>query len=267
MGLQAPVGKGPGVKRIHVVGCPRSGTTLLMELISTCYHSAGFCEHEISVFAPVPVSGADSVYFTKQPNDIKQILHIFPRDENLHIIYLGRDPRAVITSKHRENPEQYFCNYRVWKECDLAAQRYKDEPRFLFLRYEDLIADPDGVQRCINDHFSFLRQRHLFSEFQQHAKPSSASARAMNGLRDVNADSLRKWQQHLPRIVEQMSRHPALAEDLIRLGYEPDRTWTSLLDDVKGEVLPCRYPERRATLKEWEKSLRVYLKSRRYLKQ
>ena len=38
------------------------------------------------------------------------------------------------------------------------------------------------------------------------------------------------------------------------------------LRDVAPVVYPCRYPERRPHLKEWEKSLRVFLKSRRYLK-
>ncbi|MEH6589282.1 MAG: sulfotransferase domain-containing protein [Halioglobus sp.] len=253
------------MKRIHIVGCPRSGTTLLMELMTTCYDSGGYCEHEVSIFEPVPVT--EGAYLTKQPNDIKQIQHIFPADNNLHIIYLGRDPRAVITSKHRENPQQYFCNYRVWSECDQAALRYQDDARFLGLCYEDLVADADKVQATINRTFPFLSQRHLFSEYQHYAEPSAASARAMNGLRGVNLESLEKWRSHLPRIAEQLKRHPQLADDLIRLGYEPDQQWLSLLKGVDPVEFPCRYTERRPHLKEWEKSLRVYFKSRRYLRQ
>jgi hypothetical protein len=253
------------MKRVHIVGCPRSGTTLLMELIATCYDSSGYCEHEVSVFEPVPVT--QGVYFTKQPNDIKQIRHIFPADSNLHIIYLGRDPRAVITSRHRENPEQYFCNYRVWSECDQAALGYQKQARFLSLRYEDLVADADQVQRLISERFPFLAQRHLFSEYEAYAKPSAAAARAMNGLRGVNLESLEKWRSHLPRIAEQLQRHPKLADDLIRLGYETDKQWVNALEGVDPMEFPCRYPHRRPHLKEWEKSLRVYFKSLRYLRQ
>ncbi len=252
------------MKRLHIVGCPRSGTTLLMELVSTCFDSGGFCEHELSIFQPV--EEVEDVYFTKQPNDIRQLQHIFHLDEQLHVIYMGRDPRAVITSKHREAPEQYFCNYRVWSECDRAAQRYRNHPRFLELRYEDLVTRPDEVQTIIAQKFPFLRQRYRFSEYREHARPSAASQRAMNGLREVDLQSLEKWRQHLPRLAEQLQRHPALAQDLVRLGYEEDQSWTNILAGVQAQVFPCRYPERRPHLKEWEKSLRVYLKSRRYLK-
>jgi hypothetical protein len=85
-------------------------------------------------------------------------------------------------------------------------------------------------------------------------------------LREVNRDSLEKWRAHLPRIAEQYQRHPALADDLIRLDYEPDRLWLKALENVDALYYPCRYAERRPHLKEWEKSVRVYLKSRRYLK-
>ena len=250
--------------RLHIVGCPRSGTTLLMEAVSTCFASGGYCEHELSIFAPLE-AGAEEPYFTKQPNDIRQLGHIFHRDPGLHVIYMGRDPRAVITSKHRQLPDEYFCNYRVWSECDRAAQRYSGHARFLALRYEDLVRAPDEVQARIGEQFDFLQARHLFSDYHLHAESSPDSRRAMNGLRAVNLDSLEKWQQHLPRVAEQYRRHPALANDLIRLDYESDRSWLELLRGVEPVVYPCRYPERREHLKEWEKSLRVRLKSRRYL--
>jgi hypothetical protein len=250
--------------RVHIVGCPRSGTTLLMELMSTCFRSGGFCAHELSIFAPL--DDVAEPYFSKQPNDIRQLRHIFHRDPGLHVIYLGRDPRAVITSKHREQPEQYFCNYRVWSDCDRAARRYLDHPRFLALRYEDLVTDPDAVQARIAARFSFLQQLHPFSEYHLHAQPSEASSRAMHGLRAVDPGSLVKWRQHLPRVSEQHRRHPELAADLVRLGYEPDWSWLAMLEDVEPLLYPCRYPERRPWLKELEKSVRVWLKSRRYLR-
>ncbi len=249
--------------RLHIVGCPRSGTTLLMELVSTCFGNSGFCAHELSIFEPLHDPGP--LYFSKQPNDIKQIGHIFHRDPNLNIIYLGRDPRAVITSKHRANPDEYFCNYRVWSECDKAAQRYWTHPRFMPLRYEDLVRAPDDVQRRIAECFDFMHPRHPFTEYHLHAEPSGDASRAMNGLREIDLDSLDKWRGHLPRVAEQLKRRPGLADDLVRLGYEPDNRWLELLEGVTPVVYPCRYPERRPYLKEWEKSLRVYLKSRRYL--
>lgn len=253
------------MKRLHIVGCPRSGTTLLMQLVSSCFNNTGHCAHEMSIFqAP---DNNHWLFISKQPNDIRQLQHIFFRDNNLYVICMDRDPRAVVSSMHRERPGEYFCNYRIWRECHRTAQRYQGHPRFLQLRYEDLVSDPDRMQRSIATHFAFLESAHSFSEYTQFAQPSSAAHQAMNGMRQPNRDSLEKWREHLPRVVEQCRRHPELANDLIRMGYEPNHNWLAELQDIASVVYPCRYKERRERLKEWEKALRVYLKSKRYLRQ
>ncbi len=235
-----------------------------MELMATCFASDGYCAHEMSIFEPIEQTG--EVYFSKQPNDIKQLKHVFARDDKLYVIYMGRDPRAVIISKHKESPDQYFCNYRVWSECDRASQSYLSHPRFLALRYEDLVADPDSVQGAIKTQFDFLDFQHPFSEYQKFAEPSEAASTAMNGLREVNTSSLDKWREHLPHLAQQYQLHPELANDLIRLRYESDKTWLTELNGITPISYPCRYPPTRPYLKEWEKDLRVYLKSRRYLR-
>jgi hypothetical protein len=236
-----------------------------MEMVSTCFANNGHCQHEASIFEAVDAPG--EIFISKQPNDIKQIHHIFHRDEQLYIIYLTRDPRSVITSMHPQFPGQYFCNYRVWRECDRAARHYLGHPRFLQLRYEDLVTEPDELQAAIHAHFPFLKTRHLFSEYHKFASPSSTARQAMKGLRKIDLDSLSSWREHLPRIAHQHRGHPALADDLVRLGYEKDKDWLRILDGVTAIAYPCRYPEKRQYLKEWEKSLRVRLKSRTYLRQ
>jgi hypothetical protein len=137
----------------------------------------------------------------------------------------------------------------------------------LQLRYDDLVSDPGKVQDLISSQFPFLEREHSFNDYQQYAKPSSAAQQAMNGMRQPNRDSLGKWHEHLPRVAEQCLRHPQMADDLVRQGYEPDRRWLEELRDVTAMDYPCRYSEQRERFKEWEKAMRVYLKSRRYLRQ
>lgn len=236
-----------------------------MELLATCFEHDGASAHESSIFEQCTDNA--ELYISKQPNDIRQLQHVFYGDKSLYIIYMSRDPRAVITSEHAANPGQYFCNYRVWRECDNAAQSYQGHSRFLQLRYEDLVRKPDLVQADIATAFPFLKQQHPFSQYQRFAQPSRAAQQAMHGLRAISTASLEKWRTHLPRLAEQYQRYPELPEALIRLGYEPDTSWLEALKNVQGIQYPCRYPEKRATLKELEKRLRVYLKSRRYLKE
>ena len=258
------------LKRLHIVGCPRSGTTLLMELMSTCFDHDGFCEHEISIFEKIQLS--EGLYISKKPSDIKNIQHIYPRDPNLHIIYLVRDPRAVISSKHHSNPNQYFCNYKAWRQCHIAAKQYQrngkhyDKQRFLQITYEELTTNPNHIQLKIIKKFPFLVRKHLFSDFEKKASPSISSLGAMNGLRPISTNSIDSWKNHLPRIKEQLERHPSMASDLIQLEYEKNNDWKKILSEVESTVYPCRYTEDKARLKELEKSIRMFFRSLRYLK-
>ncbi len=252
------------MKRIHIVGCPRSGTTLLMELMTACFEPDAACDHEISVFEPTPENAG--IYFSKKPTDILHVKHIFDRDPNLFVLYLVRDPRAVITSKHHSNRHIYFCNYKIWKKCDAAAQGYEGHPRFLELRYEDLVAAPDLCQKKILAKFSFVKKQHDFSGYEGFARPPENALKAMEGLRPVTTASLEKWKEHLPRIKEQLIRNPQLRSDLIRRGYEPTSDWEEQLAHTEPKEFPCRYPEIENPLKEWEKSLRMWWRSRRYLR-
>lgn len=253
------------MKRLHIVGCPRSGTSLMLELITTCFRHDGRCDHEMSIFEkPHADSG---LFISKQPNDIRQLRHIFGHDDKLYVICLVRDPRAVIASQHAARPGEYFCNYRIWRACDRAAAEFSGHQRFSFLRYEDLVAAPDKVQEQLERQFPFLQRVHDFSQYQSFAEPHSEAETAMSGLRAIGSDSVEKWRQHLSRVAEQYQRHPAMADDLVRLGYEADDQWLAALRNVPATKYPCRYPDRAQPLKEMEKKLRIWFKSRRYLRQ
>ena len=69
------------------------------------------------------------------------------------------------------------------------------------------------------------------------------------------------------RATRDARRAGELPDALVRLGYEADTSWLNTLHNVQGITYPCRYPEQRERLKELEKRLRVYLKSRRYLQE
>ncbi len=82
----------PGGKkqtRVRVVGCPRSGTTLMTQLLRYAYLFAGATEHERSLFGDIPETL--SPYLTKKPADTVRIGNVFEQDENLFIIALIRD--------------------------------------------------------------------------------------------------------------------------------------------------------------------------------
>ena len=252
------------MKRLHVVGCHRSGTTLVFEMLTACFMHDAHCAHEESIFNPSEVSGID-LYFSKKPSDITHIKRIFFADPDLYLIFMLRDPRSVITSIHPSKPDLYFSSFERWQRYQTAADSLQLHPRFLQIRYEDLVVNPDCTQQVISDRFTFLRSQHEFSEFEKYSTASEAAVISLTGLRPVSDRHIRSWHGHLPRIKSQLEQYPHMADRLIECGYEKNRDWISMLEGVQsasqdyGEVT-------RPFWKVMETALRYRLKSNRYLR-
>ena len=254
----------PKTTRLHIVGCPRSGTTLLMEIMATCFENQGACEQEMSIFTPPPQDA--NLYFSKKPTDIRYIKRLLECDLNLYVICLFRDPRAVITSVHKSTSGKYFCNYLEWNSCQVAAESLEANDRFLLLQYEALTKKPNEVQIQIEDTFPFLTRTHDFTDYSTIAKPSEKSQNALNGVRPINTGRHEGWKQHLPRLKSEIERHPQITDDLIRLGYEPNSDWMSQLESVTSQRFDCRSSETRFSLKKLETKIRKYFQTIAYIR-
>lgn len=248
---------------LHVVGCPRSGTTLLTEMIAACFDIDGSCVHEESIFKVSP--DHHGIYLSKKPNDILWVKRLIEHDKQLHVIALIRDPRAVICSIHDGHPGIYFCNYPVWKRAEKALSKLQGHPRVLVLHYEELVTTPNTVQQKIAAQFPFLHTKNHFSDFHLHAISSSKSIAALGGVRQVSEDSIQGWRNHLPRVHQQIKKYPALLNDLKKYGYEKDDTWLTVLKDVPIKNFPCRYSDKSEFFKYLEQYIRFNTKIKRYL--
>ncbi|MEM1230105.1 MAG: hypothetical protein AAGI15_06170 [Pseudomonadota bacterium] len=222
-----PAGPRP---RMHLVGCHRSGTTLIMELLWHCFRFGGRVPHEASLFEPIP--DGDGVYLTKKPPDTRWIEAVFPADRNLYVLAMIRDPRSVISSMHAAKPGRYFRSYHVWEDFDRVIERLEDHPRFFCLRYESLLADPAAAQAQIAARFPFLKRTGAFGDFPDGFDIDPGAATSLNGARPFEATRVRSWEDHLPRVKAQLAQHPQMTEALIRRGYEEDAGWTAMLDSV-----------------------------------
>ena len=260
----APAGTISGsLRRLHVVGCPRSGTTLVAELVATCFGDVGHDEHELSIFRRAPRTSP--VYVSKKPMDVKRIGPLLRADANLFVIGVHRDPRAVITSEIADEGF-YRISYDRWERCLLAERALAGHPRYLEVAYERLVRDPDAVQADIQARFPFLVRRHAFSEFARHAQPTTAAEIAMGGVRALDANRNARWRQHLPRVKAELLRHPRMIDVLIELGYERDASWTRVLDGILPHDQPVKGRWRRL-LEELDASVRYGFKQRRYLRE
>jgi len=235
-----------------------------MELMHSCFENEGCCEHEVSIFTPIP-AGAD-LYFSKKPTDVLYLKELLNADPNLFAISLYRDPRSVVSSIHKSNQDMYFSNYVEWKHCQDAAEALVNHERFLLVQYETLTASPNSIQNQIQATFPFLVKKHEFTHYTDVAKPSEKSKNALNGVRPINTERHKEWQKHLPRIKSEIERHPELKSEVIRLGYETDDTWLDALNNITSKKYPCRTTESYLTLKKMETKLRKYFQIQRYIR-
>jgi len=223
------------MQRIHIVGCgPRTGTTLLTEMMINSYEIDVYTDHEDRIAKPPKRSG--KVFLTKSPKDIVVVGPVLKVMKNLHVILMLRDPRDSIVSMHGTDKERYWSNLLYWKNFMPFAEELMNHPRFLVLRYEDLAKDPDAVQAQISAFLPFLKEKHAFSAYHRIAKPSSDSRLALGEVRPVSDKSIGNWRNHKARIVGQIIENGSISDDLIKYGYEPDKSWEKELEGVEPDL-------------------------------
>ncbi|MDH3641693.1 MAG: sulfotransferase, partial [Gammaproteobacteria bacterium] len=190
---------------------------------------------------------------------------IFHADPDLHVIAMLRDPRAVITSRHKSRPDVYFAGYLRWREYVDAIERLRGHSRFMVVRYEDLVGNPDSVQAQISARFPFLREKRRFSTYPESADVPESAAQSLNGVRPFDTSRIDGWREHLPRVNGQLRDHPEMPQDLVRAGYEQDDGWTRLLEgeDCYTQKYKDHGP---GFFRKLESNFRFWVKTRRYLR-
>jgi hypothetical protein len=217
--------------RIHIVGVsPRTGTTLLTELMVHGFTVDAFTRHECPIFTQP--DRKCRVFCSKNPSDLSFAAKALRWEKRLHVLCLVRDPRDIVVSTHRHAPDRYWANLAFYRYHSGFLEKLAGHPRFTVVRYEDLVSDPDRVQAEIARRLPFVARTSLFSRALEKARPSEDSLKALNGLRPIDQASVGAWKNHLGRLAQQIQRHGPLSDDLVRLGYEADTGWEKILEGV-----------------------------------
>jgi hypothetical protein len=224
--------------RAHVVICgfTRSGSTLLLLMAETCVSEARTFGEEVSALAAAQFAFRNhSVMITKDPGDIFFIDEIrafyATRRANARFVVTVRDPRAVLTSKHKEHPNrQPGGYYEIPEEWHAYYEQIRYEQQFddvLTVKYEDLVTDPGGVERRLSRFIGWTV--HLpFEQFHSHVSPGFKFTQPLNGVRPPDPTRIDSWRgdEHRERIRYILHALPQLPHCLIAMGYEHDTEWT-----------------------------------------
>src|SRR5690554_3106192 len=101
--------------RIHITSSgPRTGTTLLAEVMKVCFQIDCYCDHEAPISQSNTSFGKCETILSKMPSNIKNLDRILNWDPNLYIIILIRDPRDMVCSYHGKVKDKYYCDFQFW---------------------------------------------------------------------------------------------------------------------------------------------------------
>ena len=213
-----------------ICGAPRSGTTLLWQLM------AGSVTN-VKVDTKRERKRLDQEFDEKGNPLIIKGPHLLMLRPDKPIILI-RDPRDVLTSMM---DGKYFCHLtrcegaRIGKDHGvtqfaMAAQRYITHNRIgLIVPYESLIRDPDYWQiRC--SQFWGLEYSRLWHEYPDNWADLSRWRRKLNGIRPIG-QQVHTWKDHLPRIADCVAEQPGMLQEVLELlGYEEDDSWQEILE-------------------------------------
>jgi hypothetical protein len=151
---------------IYLGGCGRSGTTLLLSILSS--HPEIFaCKKELKLFKEVTRGESGEIipkrmdrlyrslithkvaetcnrWCEKTPRNVRHIQEISSyHNGNYKFLNIVRDGRDVILSQHPNSPETYWVNPERWINDVSAAYEERNNPNVYTVRYEDMILDFD----------------------------------------------------------------------------------------------------------------------------
>jgi len=224
---------------ILIGGCGRSGTTLLLSVLSA--HPAVYAiPNELSVFnywtkrkykEPLRIDRLyREVLFSHIPKQATRFCEKTPRnvrhipeimnffDGHVKFIHIVRDGRDVILSQHPDKKNEYWIKPERWIKDVSAGLAYAEHENVLTIKYEDLVEDYSST---INQICSFLNleMTEELLNWLEHTKVRDNQA-WHNGVSSLHSRSIGKWKQRQNEgIIKSAMANEEFAELLEKLGY------------------------------------------------
>jgi hypothetical protein len=242
-----------GIRRIHIIGCSRSGTTML-HLAMVRFADTMLADGESDVAYPnllerircglrAASSGRPLHYVTKRnfawftpENTRRLVAHV--RCENMALINLVRDPRDVMLSQYRGSlseaegrryvsPEHWYGSILASDEISAALHDY---PAKVTLRYEDVIREASRTETAIATAFGLRTNSQALSidrvkdNFDRlGVQFDSREIEALGNVRNMDPASIGRWKElGLPPSIAQASQaiRDRLASFCAEHGYD-----------------------------------------------
>lgn len=188
---------------------------------------------------------------------VRELLETFPQARVLNLV---RDPRDVLLSQKnkwkrrklgasnipRREALRAWANYhpvvisKLWASAVGVAGALDDDPRFMSLKFEDLMADPEARVRDICDHVGIKYEPQMIEVPQV---GSSAGTDRVD-QKGINAKAAGSWQNGGVSKTEVAICEAVTASQMARLGYapsgiskwQPGLLWSGFVLAVKAPI-------------------------------
>ena len=227
-----------GRQPIIIGGCARSGTTLLVSILSS--HPRIFAiPVETQALCPTAYYGP---WDPNSPLDIETLrshllsaniprrcrywcektpknIHFFGRlldhfGKSVKLIHIVRDGRDVVCSTHPDAPDRFWVEPQRWVGDVQAALLYFEHPQVFTIRFEDLVTDfEETLERLCG--FLELDVTHHIKDFPDHATVWTSNSWS-ESVRRPTIQAIGKWREEaFSERVEELMALPD-AESLLR---------------------------------------------------
>jgi len=224
-------------------GCGRSGTTLLLSLLSAHPNIYAF-QRETKAFTPgtYPMTGTvdtkgdfriDVLYETLIEEDTDQFdrwcektpmnVHFYDRlvdyfRSEMRFLNIVRDGRNVVTSRHPDDPSSYWVVPSRWVRDVQAGREIEEDDQCLTVKYEELIQDHTQSLSEICD-FLGVQYTSAFENYPESAAITSNSA-WFGKAKSVRDTSKARWKKEEHKeVVEELLEIPGAVDHLRHYNY------------------------------------------------
>lgn len=215
---------------IIIGGCPRSGTSLLLSILSAHPHIYAVPD-EMWSFWPTTTTDEFKILISNLEDKINQLkipltvrrwcektpnnLMVFDRlleclAPHIKLFNIVRDGRDVITSKHPQDDSRFWVTIEQWVAEVSFGLQFENHPQVFTVRYEDLVLDFEREAKNIC-HFLEEEDPTPILSWYNHATIRSHSAWP-GQLRPIFNHSIARWKsrQHDKLIHEFMKNKEAI---------------------------------------------------------
>ncbi len=205
------------LRPIVIGGCARSGTTLLLSLLSS-HGQIAAVPFETQLLCPgaywppkgeisrpdieklygdvseIGSFGTCLAWCEKTPRNVLNFEAILTSlGSRARLIHIVRDGRDVVLSRHPQNAAEYWVSPERWLSDVRAGLAFRAHPQVLTIRYEDLVSDLPEWSRRLCEFLSLERDDRL-EKYPRFASVVSSNA-WFGKARAVSAESIGRWKQ------------------------------------------------------------------------